>query len=236
LKEVQDLESRISGDRLRGKMPERLRQIENELKRRSAAQDAPYLQMQAQQQQRIEAEKQRDEAVMTDTRRKYAMLCADYRFDDARAAVDAAVVTGSQGLQEKTTLLKKADWLRQFKALLIQDINLHGYPNPVVNRSGGRLPDGTRQANDAALLVQTQFGVVPFAWNTIPPATLLAMANSFSQAAAGASPQQAADREWLSGVFACEEGMPRDGHTLLVQASQVKDEYKGELTVFLENE
>jgi len=50
------------------------------------------------------------------------------------------------------------------------------------------------------------------------------------------APDQAARRQWLSGVFACEEGMPREGHALLVQASQVKTDYKSDLGPFLESE
>jgi len=137
---------------------------------------------------------------------------------------------------EKEKLLKKAGWLRQFKAQLVQDINAYGYPNVLITRLGGRLPDGTKKATDAAVIVQTPFGTVPFPWNTLPATALLAMGNLYSQNMAASAPEQAADRQWLSGVFACEEGMPRDGHTLLVQASQVKDEYKQELSLFLESE
>jgi hypothetical protein len=181
-------------------------------------------------------EKQRDQTALADAKRKYAAFCANYFFDQAHAAIDAAVVTGADAVREKANLLKKAGWLRLFKAQLVQDINSYGYAGAVANRTGGRLPDGPRKASDAALLVQTQFGTLPFAWESLPPVTLLAMANSFSQSMATSAPEQAAQRQWLSGVFACEEGMSRDGHTLLVQASQVKDEYKNELSVFLETE
>ena len=48
------------------------------------------------------------------------------------------------------------------------------------------------------------------------------------------TPEQVADRQWLSGVFACEEEMARDGRALLVQASQVKDAYKDQLALFMD--
>ena len=224
LKQVQDLETRI-----KGKLGAQLGRIEQMLKKKSAQLDAPYL-------QHLADEKQRDQGFLDDAKRKYTTYCADYRFEEAHAAVDAAAVTGSDAVQEKGRLLKKADWLRKFKAQLIQDINAYGYPNPIANRTGGRLPDGPKKATDEALLVQTQFGTLPFTWDTLPPTTILAMATVFAQNMAATAPQQAAERQWLSGVFACEEGMARDGHTLLVQASQVKDEYKDQLSVFLESE
>jgi hypothetical protein len=224
LKQVQDLEARI-----KGKLASQLKRIEQDLKKKSADLDAPYI-------QRIAEEKQRDQTALTDAKHKYALLCADYRFDEARVAVDAAVVTGTDGVQQKASLLKKAGWLCQFKTRLIQDINAHGYTALVANRAGGHLPDGTRKATDSALLVQTQFGTLPFPWNSLAPSVLLTMENYFAQSLAATAPQDAAERQWLSGVFACEEGMPRDGHTLLVQASQVKDEYKDQLGIFLESE
>jgi hypothetical protein len=171
-----------------------------------------------------------------DVKQKYDADCADMRFDDAWQAVNAAVVTGTQGIWERQALLKKADWLREFKAQLIMDINKYGYADPIVNRSGGRLPDGQKKAGDEGLIIQTPFGVVPAEWKMIPVTTILAIANQYMQKMATTAPQEAADREWLSGVFACEEGMPRDGHNLLVQASQVKSEYKDELGLFLESE
>jgi hypothetical protein len=224
LKQVQDLEKGA-----KGKMAEALQKMEQTVKKKSAELDATY-------NQQIVDEKQHDQAALLDAKNKYAALCADYQFDQARAAVDAAAVTGTEALQEKAAMLKKADWLRQFKAQLILDINAYGYPDPVINRTGGRLPDGPKKATDTGLLVQTQFGTLPFPWNTLPASALLAMANQISQNMAATAPQQAADRQWLSGVFACEEGMSRDGRTLLVQASQVKDEYKDQLSLFMESE
>jgi len=224
LKQVQDLEARVKGI-----MAANLGKIEQDLKEKSAELDAAY-------NQRVAEGTQRDQGLLSDAKRKYAALCPDFRFDEALAAVEAATVSTSGAVQEKEALLKKAGWLCQFKAQLIQDINAYGYPNPIVNRLGGSLPDGPKKATDAGLLIQTQFGTMPFPWSTLPPSMLLAMANLFSGNMAATAPQQAAERQWLSGVFACEEGMSRDGRTLLVQASQVKDEYKDQLSLFLESE
>jgi len=224
LKQLDALRAQVTG-----KLAAQLDRIERELKAKSAALDAPY-------NEHIADVNRQDQAVLADAKQKYDAWCADLRFDDAWQAVNAAVVTGTQGIWERQALLKKADWLREFKAQLIMDINKYGYADPIVNRSGGRLPDGQKKAGDEGLIIQTPFGVVPAEWKMIPVTTILAIANQYMQKMATTAPQEAADREWLSGVFACEEGLSRDGHNLLVQASQVKSEYKDELGLFLESE
>ena len=253
IKQLRDLKTRVNG-----KLAAQIGNIEQSLnggkkvaidpafaqraaaeKQRAAAQKqqaAAEKQRADEESQRAAGQKQRDQAALLDVQRKYAALCAGYRFDEAQAAVQAAAVSTPDAVAAKAALLKKAGWLLQFKAQLIQDINAYGYPSPIVNRTGGRLPDGQKKANDAGFAVQTPFGAVPAAWNTISPGVLLSIAGSFYQKIAATAPDQAADRQWLSGVFACEEGMPRDGHALLVQASQVKDEYKNQLGLFLQSQ
>ena len=203
--------------------------MEADLKKKSADLDANY------NQHLVEGSQHDDQALAT-AKQKYAAAIAVFHFDEARAALNAAIVTGTAAVQARTVLLKKADWLHQFKAQLIQDINAYGYTDHIVNKSGAALPDGPKTANDASLLIQTQFGVIPCAWENLPASALLAIANKYIQSMSVTAPQQAADRQWLCGVFACEEGLPRDGHTMLVQASQMKDEYKNELSLFLESE
>jgi hypothetical protein len=224
LKQISDLQGRV-----KGKLAARLGQIAAGLKKRSAALDSSYNQHAAN-------VLRYDQGVLYKAKRKYAAFCADFQFADARAAIQSVAVSTPDAVKERDGLLKKASWLCQFKALLIQDINTSGYPDVLVTRTGGRVPDGKKIANDDELLVQTQFGSVPCPWTTLPPSEILSLANYFQQITATSAPGQVADREWLSGVFACEDGLARDGHTLLVQASQVKDEYKDELSLFMESQ
>jgi hypothetical protein len=209
----------------KGKMAARVKKLEQDIKKKSAQLDATYY-------ERIADAKQREEGLLADAKRVYAADCVEFRFDEARAAIAAVNVTGPDALQEKAAQLKKADWLRQFKAQLIQDINVYGYSGSIANRQGGQVPDGVKKATADALTVQTQFGPLTFAWNTLPASALVAMAGSFSQSVAATAPQQAADRQWLCGVFACEEGLTNQGDLLLAQASQTKPEYKAELALF----
>jgi serine/threonine protein kinase len=224
LKQITDLQSRVTG-----KLAARLGRMADQLKRNSASLDAQFYQQAAQ-------AKQQDAQGLADAKRQYEAACASLNFDQAESAVNAANVTTPDGIREKDALLKKARWLRQFKELLVQDINTYGYPNPITTRTGGQVPDGPRKATDNELFVQTQFGSVPFPWTSLPPTEIIAMATYYQKTTATTAPQQAADRQWLIGVFACEEGMPKDGHPLLVQASQGKDSYKNELGLFMDSE
>jgi hypothetical protein len=175
---------------------------------------------------------QADQANLAAAKQKYAAAVAALRFDDAQNVAQTTVVSTADGLQAKDALLKKAYWLRQFKQLLIQDINAYGYPNPVVTRTRGPMPDGQKKATDDNVLVQTQFGSVPFPWTALSPTQILEMAIYYEKTTATTAPQQAADRQWLAGVFASENGMSQDGQTLLNQAAQANANYKNELGLF----
>ena len=224
LKQVQALKAQV-----KGKLSARLSRMEVELKRKSAALDVTY-------NSQVALSKAQDSTALNDAKRKYAVFCPDLRFSDALAAAQAASVSTPDGVREKDALVKKATWLVQFKNLLIQDINSYGYPDVIVTKTGGRLPDGTKKATEDGVFVQTQFGAVPSPWTMLTPAEILSLASYYQQTTATSAPQKVPDRQWLSGVFACEEGLSRDGHTLLVQASQVKDEYKDDLNLFMDSQ
>jgi hypothetical protein len=220
LKQIEALQGKV-----KGKLAAYLAKVDHDLKRKNAALDKTYNDNQARNQQA-------DEGVLNDVKPRYAAAVAQFSFDDAVTALQAATVITPDGIKTRDVLLKKSQWLQQFKAQLIKDVNAYGYPGVLVNRAGGRLPDGTKKASADGLEVQNQFGVVPFPWNSLPPAEILAIANYYTKTTAAAQPGQAPDREWMAGVFACEEGMPGDGKPLLTQAAQAKAEYQGDLGLF----
>ena len=173
-----------------------------------------------------------DQASLAAAKQKYAAACAAFRFDDAQTAAQTAVVVTPDGLQAKQALLKKAYWLRQFKALLIQDINAYSYPEPMTTRTSGQMPDGPKKADDDSVLAQTQFGSIPFPWTDVSSAQILEMAIYYQKTTATTAPQQAAEREWLAGVYACEDGLAQNGQPLLNQAAQANPTYKDDLALF----
>ena len=211
--------------RTKGRLGYTVAKMAHDLRIKSGALDREY---QAQQ----SARQQSDGGILNDLKQKYAAACSAFRFDDVIAALQSATPGTPDGISQKDALLNKAQWLKQFKEQLIQDVNAYGYPDALINRMGGRLPDGTRKASDAGLEVQTQFGSVPFGWDTLPPAQIMALANYYAKTTAAAHPEQAAARAWTLGVFACEEGMAKDGIPLLQQAAQGNADYKSKLSLF----
>ena len=216
-------------DDLKGKVKGRLAayigRVERDLKKRNAALDSDYNQRQSEAQQA-------DATVLSDVKQRYANGLAQFTFDDTVIALQAATVTTPDGVKTRDALLKKAQWLQRFKAQVISDVNAYDYPDVLVNRTGGRMPDGVKKATADGLQVQNQFGTVPFPWNTISPAEILAIATYYVKTTATTQPGQTPDREWLAGVFGCEAGMPNDGKPLLTAAAQAKGDYKPDLGLF----
>jgi hypothetical protein len=219
-KQIDDLKQKADA-----KLAAFLVKVEGDLKKRNEVLDRDYNRNQA-------AAQQSDAAVLTDLNQKYAAAISQFSFDDVAAALQAATVSTPDGIKTRETLLKKAQWLQQFKAQLVKDVNAYDYPDVLVNRMGGRLPDGTKKATADGLQAQSQFGTVPFPWNSLPPAEILAIANYYVKTAGKADAAHVADRQWLAGVFACEAGMPSDGRPLLTAAAQAKGDYKDELGLF----
>jgi hypothetical protein len=220
LAQLDDLKGKVTG-----KLAAYIGRMERDLKKRNTSLDREYNQHQ-------EEAQQSDAAVIGDVKQRYANALAQFSFDDAVTALQAAQVTTPDGMKTRDALLKKAQWLQAFKAQLINDVNAYDYPEALLNRMGGRLPDGVKKANADGLQVQNQFGTVPFPWNTLPPSEIFAIANYYTKTTATTQPGQTPDRQWLCGVFACEAGMPSDGRPLLTAAAQAKGGYKGDLDLF----
>lgn len=175
------------------------------------------------------ARRDREDTLKLD--RQFAVLCAGFQFDQAKVATGAVPVETPGATKEKEALLRKADWLRQFKATLISDINTAGYSAPLASRTGA-VPAGPKRATEEGLELRTSFGTVAIPWSALPPNAWMTMAAALANR--NLTPEQVADRQWLSGVFACEEDMAHDGRALLLQASQVKDAYKDQLALFMD--
>jgi hypothetical protein len=220
IKQLDDLQGKV-----KGKLAAAIARLERDLTKRNEVLDKAYNDQQAKAQQA-------DAVVIGDAKQKYSDALAQFNFDTAVTTLQSETVTTPDGVKIHDGLLKKAQWLQQFKAQLISDVNTYDYPAALVNRTGGRLPDGTRKATADGLQVQNRFGVVPFEWNALPPAEILAIANYYAKTTAASQPAQTADRQWLAGVFACEVGMPNDGKPLLTQAAQAKADYKSYLDLF----
>jgi hypothetical protein len=170
---------------------------------------------------------------LADAKAKYNALCNVYRFDETAALFARLTLTESALAAERDALSKKAKWLTQFKGQLIVDINARGYPEPISKRTGVAMPGGVKKASAAQCEIQTPYGWIPVPWADLPPAMLFKMAEYFTKNET--APERVADRKWLAGVFAFGFGMTREGRGLLADAAQTKDEYREQLSMFIDS-
>jgi len=206
-----------------GKMVARLDELQREPEKKDTGQaDAAA--------QRASAQREADAQTLATARAKYASLCASYQFAEARAAVQSAKVSDPDIAQQRDVLVKKADWLVKFKTILINDLNAAGFPETIRKKTGAVVPGGIKKASETQLQAQTPYGFIPIAWQDVSAPTLLAMASYFTKSAT--SPALAADRNWVSGVFAYESGLTKEARELLAQAAQTKAEYRDQLGLF----
>ena len=181
---------------------------------------------------RQSAEDAADEKTLAEAKIKLSALEQQFKFMDAGAVAAAIRVTGAKGKSERDALLKAADWLEKFKHSLVLDITTTGYSAPIVKRNGTQLPGGAHRASDEQIEVITPFGSLSAPWSDISFESVFAMGQAFLKTSVPLD--RLADREWDLGVFAMHAGKPREGRDLLLQASQVKEEYRENLKLFID--
>ncbi len=207
----------------KGKIEAKFQELEAALKQKLAASE--------EEERRMAERHGREMQIIAPAQANFAALCADYRFAEARAAVAKLTVADPQAAREKAALLQKAEWLVKFKELLSNDINTTGYIGSLTRRRGGRVEGTARVATEDRLQIQTPYGFIPLNWADLEPSTVLAMSTYFRKRAGQADP----NRTWLCGVFASVLGLRRDGRALMVEASQSKEEYRNQLTLFIDS-
>ncbi|MDR3405575.1 MAG: serine/threonine-protein kinase [Chthoniobacter sp.] len=174
-----------------------------------------------------------DTKALTEAKTRIASLWLQFRPADAYLVINAVQVSGDKAKQERDALLKKFTWLARFKATLIQDVNAVGYAPAVLKKSGTQMQGPIRRANDTQVETTTPFGTISAQWIDLAPDAIIAMAKSFARP--DAPPDQLGERQWMIGVYAYMIGKPKDGHDLLVQASQTAPQHSGDLPLFPES-
>lgn len=175
-------------------------------------------------------ERAKEEESLRAAQAKYAALVPLYQFGAAKQAAEQVVVSIEDLVAQRDGLVKKAGWLADFKAALIADVNAAGYPGKVTKRQGGPIPGVARKASETQVAMVSPYGSIPVQWTELSPQMLWTMANYFTQR----DPAGAAQRLWLTGVFAYEFGMKSQGVAALKKAAEAKAELQGELPLFAE--
>jgi hypothetical protein len=145
----------------------------------------------------------------------YRQLIAKYDFAGAAAVIREANVTEPSLKQTQNNYQNVADWLVEWKATLINDLNMRGYNGPVV--ANNTQYSGVAGATANKLRMKIPYGVTETDWLKVAPPILLAISNSFAGDA---------DRQWRCGVFAWAFGQTGAAQKLLDAASSAKPSYK----------
>jgi eukaryotic-like serine/threonine-protein kinase len=223
---MEDLQALKSGLQVPGRLPEKLALIEADLQKKIDAGEADEKRRAGLLAQELDQETK----VLAAAKAKYNAFLPGYQFAEAQDVIQKTQVSDPTLSLEKAGLLKKAQWLAQFKETLIDDINSTGYPLPVSKINSAPIEGGVNRATETQIEIQTKYGMVDVLWTELPPAEILAMAGYFTGKAT--PPESVVERQWLSGVFAMTAGMPREGKAFLEMASQSKPEYREEMALF----
>jgi serine/threonine protein kinase len=119
---------------------------------------------------------------------------------------------------------KKAQWLSDWKSRLIDDLNHRHLSGTIVDLNGTKYT-GIESATPDKLTMEVPYGTVQIDWARLAPKTLLAISTSFIQPNAS----DAADRQWLSAVFASETGQPAAARQLAEAAAKSNSEYRDQI-------
>jgi hypothetical protein len=119
---------------------------------------------------------------------------------------------------------KKAQWLSDWKSKLIDDLNHRHCSGAIVDLNGAKYT-GIESATPDKLTMKVPYGMVQIDWAKLAPKTLLAISTSFIQPNAS----DAADRQWLSAVFASETGQTAAARQLAEAAAKAKSEYRDQI-------
>jgi hypothetical protein len=151
----------------------------------------------------------------------YNQKMATYDFSGARDAINAAKVSEASLREAQGILEKKAQWLVVWKNKLIKDINRTHF-NGVITDMTGVQYDGIDAATAQNVSMKIgPYGSAQVAWPKLPPKTLLVVSTSFIKPGAA----DAADRQWLSAVFAVDTGQIDTARSLADSAAKAKPEY-----------
>ena len=145
----------------------------------------------------------------------YRRLVAFYDFTGAASAIKKVKLTEPSLRETQHNCQNVADWLAQWKATLINDLNTHGY-NGVVVMSDTEY-SGIAGATAGKLKMRVPYGIAEIQWLKVPAPTLVTVSSSFATDA---------DRQWRCGVFAWAFGQTNAARQLFDAACSAKPSYK----------
>ncbi len=158
----------------------------------------------------------------------YKEHVAVYDFSGAGAAINAVQITDSALKKSQTAMLKKAQWLADWKNKLIVDLTRAHFSGSIADIDGARY-NGIVGADPEKLMLKTRYGIVGLPWAKLQPKKLLAVSASFIWPEA----RDAGDRQWLCAVFANETGQTDAARQFAESAAKAKPKYREQIPLLL---
>jgi hypothetical protein len=146
--------------------------------------------------------------------RAYRQLAAKYDFAGAAAVIREASLSDPSLKQTQSNYQKAADWLAEWKATLINDLNTRTYGGAVV--ASDTQYNGIAGATANKLKMKVPYGSAETDWLKVPATTLVTISSSFATDA---------DRKWRCGVFAWATGQTNAARQLFDAACSAKPSY-----------
>src|SRR5205814_685036 len=145
----------------------------------------------------------------------YRRRVAIYDFTGAAGAMGRLKLTEPSLRATQRNYQNAADWLAQWKATLINDLNAHSYNGAVI--VSDTQYNGIAGATADKLKMKVPYGSAETDWFKVPGAALVTISSSFATDA---------DRQWRCGVFAWAIGQSNAARELLDAACSAKPSYK----------
>lgn len=158
----------------------------------------------------------------------YKERIALYDFVAAGAAIKDAQITDPSLKKSQAAMLKRTQWLIDWKNKLIVDLNRAHFSGSIADIDGGQYT-GIVGADPEQLMLKTRYGIVGLPWMKLQPKMLLAMSASFIWPEA----PDAVDRQWLCAVFASETGQTHAARQFAETAAKAKPEYREQISLLL---
>ncbi len=158
----------------------------------------------------------------------YKEHVAVYDFSGAGAAINAVQIIDSALKKSQTAMLKKAEWLADWKNKLIVDLTRAHFSGSIADIDGARY-NGIVGADPEKLMLKTRYGIVGLPWAKLQPKKLLAVSASFIWPEA----RDAGDRQWLCAVFANETGQTDAARQFAESAAKAKPKYREQIPLLL---
>ena len=145
----------------------------------------------------------------------YRRLAAVYDFSGAVSAIGKVKLTEPSLKETQRNYQNAANWLVEWKATLINDLNSRSYNGAVI--VSDTQYNGIAGATATKLKMKVPYGSAETTWLKVPAATLMAASSSFAT-----DP----DRQWRCGVFAWIIGETNAARQLFDAACSAKPSYK----------